>query len=80
MGAKGRWPDDAAEQADQPESIIAAVVGHKRKGMNLGAVLGGATYCAGEAVRGGGEVVGIERNLVRLPHPPFARIMADVSP
>lgn len=31
-----RWFITKAEQADQPESIIAAVVGHKRKGMTLG--------------------------------------------
>lgn len=31
-----RWFITRAEQADQPESIIAAVVGHKRKGMTLG--------------------------------------------
>jgi integrase len=31
-----RWFITKAEQADQPESIIAVVVGHKRKGMTLG--------------------------------------------
>ena len=31
-----RWFITKAEQADQPESIIAAVVGHKRKGMTWG--------------------------------------------
>ncbi|PTW63437.1 site-specific recombinase XerD [Breoghania corrubedonensis] len=31
-----RWFITKAEQADQPESIIAAVVGHKRQGMTLG--------------------------------------------
>lgn len=31
-----RWFITKAEQADQPESIIAAVVGHRRKGMTLG--------------------------------------------
>ncbi|OAH33319.1 integrase [Methylorubrum populi] len=31
-----RWFITKAELADQPESIIAAVVGHKRKGMTLG--------------------------------------------
>jgi integrase len=31
-----RWYITKAEQADQPESIIAAVVGHKRQGMTLG--------------------------------------------
>ncbi|MEF2554480.1 tyrosine-type recombinase/integrase [Aurantimonas sp. A2-1-M11] len=31
-----RWFATKAEQADQPESIIAAVVGHKRQGMTLG--------------------------------------------
>ena len=31
-----RWFITEAERADQPESIIAAVVGHKRHGMTLG--------------------------------------------
>jgi hypothetical protein len=31
-----RWFITEAERADQPESIIAAVVGHKRQGMTLG--------------------------------------------
>lgn len=31
-----RWFITKAERADQPESIIAVVVGHKRKGMTLG--------------------------------------------
>ncbi|MBO6508399.1 MAG: tyrosine-type recombinase/integrase [Roseibium sp.] len=31
-----RWFITKAEQADQPENIIAAVVGHKRQGMTLG--------------------------------------------
>jgi integrase len=31
-----RWFITQAERADQPESIIAIVVGHKRKGMTLG--------------------------------------------
>jgi intergrase/recombinase len=31
-----RWFITKAEQADQPESIIAVVIGHKRKGMTLG--------------------------------------------
>lgn len=38
-----RWFITKAEQADQPESIIAAVVGHKRQGMTLG------VYSAGPA-------------------------------
>jgi integrase len=36
-----RWFITEAERADQPESIIAAVVGHRRAGMTLG------TYSAG---------------------------------
>ena len=36
-----RWFITAAERADQPESIIAAVVGHKRQGMTLGVYSGG---------------------------------------
>ena len=36
-----RWFITEAERADQPENIIAAVVGHKRQGMTLG------TYSAG---------------------------------
>ena len=39
-----RWFITKAEQADQPESIIAAVVGHKRQGMTLG------VYSAGPKV------------------------------
>lgn len=36
-----RWFITKAEQAGQPESIIAAVVGHKRQGMTLGGYSGG---------------------------------------
>lgn len=36
-----RWFITKAEQADQPENIIAAVVGHKRQGMTLGRYSGG---------------------------------------
>ncbi|WP_242220197.1 DUF6538 domain-containing protein [Shinella zoogloeoides] len=39
-----RWFITAAERADQPEGIIAAVVGHKRNGMTLG------VYSAGPAL------------------------------
>ena len=50
-----RWFITKAEQADQPESIIAVVVGHKRAGMTLGVYSGGplleqARRCV-EAVR-----------------------------
>jgi integrase len=50
-----RWFITKAEQADQPESIIAAVVGHKRRGLTLGRYSGGpliaqARRCV-EAVR-----------------------------
>lgn len=38
-----RWFITKAEQADQPESLIASVVGHKRQGMTLG------VYSAGPA-------------------------------
>ncbi|NNU59094.1 tyrosine-type recombinase/integrase [Ochrobactrum soli] len=36
-----RWFITKAEQADQPESLIASVVGHKRQGMTLGVYSGG---------------------------------------
>jgi integrase len=36
-----RWFITKAEQAGQPETIIAAVVGHKRQGMTLGGYSGG---------------------------------------
>jgi hypothetical protein len=36
-----RWFITKAEQADQPESLIAVVVGHKRAGMTLGRYSGG---------------------------------------
>ena len=36
-----RWFITKAEQADQPESLIAVVVGHKRTGMTLGRYSGG---------------------------------------
>lgn len=36
-----RWFATKAEQADQPESIIAAVIGHKRNGITLGVYSGG---------------------------------------
>jgi integrase len=36
-----RWFITEAERAGQPESIIAAIVGHKRKGMTLGVYSGG---------------------------------------
>jgi integrase len=36
-----RWFITMAERADQPESIIAVVVGHKRTGMTLGVYSGG---------------------------------------
>jgi integrase len=50
-----RWFITEAERADQPESIIAAVVGHKRQGMTLGRyssgpALGQARRCV-EAVK-----------------------------
>jgi integrase len=52
-----RWFITKAEQADQPESIIAAVVGHKRKGMTLG------RYSAGPLVEQARRCV----EAVRLP-------------
>ncbi|GJD59635.1 tyrosine-type recombinase/integrase [Methylobacterium dankookense] len=52
-----RWFITKAEQADQPESIIAAVVGHKRKGMTLG------RYSAGPLVAQARRCV----EAVRLP-------------
>jgi integrase len=36
-----RWFITMAERADQPESIIAVVVGHKRASMTLGVYSGG---------------------------------------
>jgi len=52
-----RWFITKAEQADQPESIIAAVVGHKRQGMTLG------VYSAGPKVEQARRCV----EAVRLP-------------
>jgi integrase len=52
-----RWFITKAEQADQPESMIAAVVGHKRKGMTLG------RYSAGPLVTQARRCV----EAVRLP-------------
>lgn len=55
-----RWFITKAEQADQPESIIAAVVGHKRQGMTLG------VYSAGPKVEQARRCV----EAVRLPDLP----------
>lgn len=52
-----RWFITKAEQADQPESLIAAVVGHKRNGMTLG------TYSAGPLIAQARRVV----EAVKLP-------------
>lgn len=52
-----RWFITKAEQADQPESTIAAVVGHKRQGMTLG------VYSAGPKVEQARRCV----EAVRLP-------------
>lgn len=54
-----RWFITKAEQADQPESLIAAVVGHKRKGITLG------LYSAGPLLAQAKRVV----ESVRLPTP-----------
>lgn len=54
-----RWFITKAEQADQPESIIAAVVGHKRKGMTLG------RYSAGPLIAQARRCV----EAVKLPAP-----------
>lgn len=54
-----RWFITKAEQADQPEHLIAAVVGHKRKGITLG------RYSAGPLLAQAERVV----ESVRLPTP-----------
>ncbi|MDQ0475239.1 DUF6538 domain-containing protein [Labrys wisconsinensis] len=58
-----RWFITKAEQADQAEGIIAAVVGHKRKGMTLG------RYSAGPLLEQARRCV----EAVRLPRQPSAK-------
>ena len=67
-----RWFITMAEQADQPENIIAAVVGHKRAGMTLGRYSAGplleqARRCV-EAVRLPMGSVDFRRELTRDFH------------
>lgn len=54
-----RWFITKAERADQPESIIAVVVGYKRQGMTLG------RYSAGPLMEQARRCV----EAVQLPHP-----------
>ena len=59
-----RWFITKAERADQPENIIAVVVGHKRQGMTLG------RYSAGpllEQARRCVEAVSLPKNVVTSP-------------
>ena len=60
-----RWFCTKAEQADQPESTIASVVGHKRHGMTLG------KYSAGPLIEQARRCV----EAVRLPEVPAAIVV-----
>ena len=59
-----RWFITKAEQAGQPENIIAAVVGHKRKGLTFG------RYCAGPLAEQMRQCV----EAVKLPNSNRARV------